>query len=123
PPPRRVPAPPLSTHRISRPLLLVVVTGASPAPAGRPPPPPGVDPGVEEGFPPLQALRGVAAFLSRGRFLPDLCYRRPARTLPRRARPPAISAPRVTHARVHPPAIRSPPHRPPPVTALPATSP
>jgi integrase len=43
---------------------------------------------VDAGGPPLQALDGVAPVLGGGRVLPDLCHRRPAGALTRRARPP-----------------------------------
>src|SRR5262249_56274830 len=90
------PAPPVSTP-IRPALLPVLVHRARPGPAGRPPPAPGAVHPVDAGDPPLQALHGVAAVLSRGRFLPELWYPRPARTPPPPARPPAIRAPPVPH--------------------------
>jgi Phage integrase family len=66
---------------------------------------------VDAGDPPVQALHRRPAILRRSRVLPDLCRRRPAGALTRRARPPAHGPGRVTDAGAHPPAVRGPAHR------------
>ncbi len=66
---------------------------------------------LDAGNPPVQALHGLPAVLSRGRFLPDLRSRWHPGALTRRACPPSRGPCRITHARVHPPAVRGATHR------------